>query len=96
MKDAMKNELLEDDPKFETRQYSVQEKEMMLSYMKSFDAFCIGGLVFDCVLRDSVHIENKSYSDGEYLWCEQDMYHLDKYNAAVTDDFFDHVMKNSQ
>lgn len=37
--------------------------------------------------------ENLAYRKDGFLFEENDIYHLKKYNAAVTDEFYNHVMK---
>ena len=66
--------------------------------MSSFEYYGVAGLVYDCVTGEVQFKENGrpyedvAYHDGEFRWCEQDMYHIKRYNAAVTDEFFQKVM----
>lgn len=71
--------------------YDLETKKMLLDYMKSFEADSAGGLVDDCKTGELVLIINCGYEDEEFIWTTQDIYHIEKYNAAVDPDFIAHV-----
>ncbi len=76
-----------------TRKYRKNEKEALLSFMSGCEISAVGGLVIDAVSKEMLHIENLAYKKDDFLFNEMDIYHLKKYDAAVTDEFYDHVMK---
>lgn len=95
MKQALKDPItmLEAQPSsFKRRIYSGEEKKKILNFMRKFDCFAVAGLVYDCVKGDCLGMENLGYTDGEFVWSSQDIYHLEKYDAAVTDQFFSKVL----
>lgn len=83
-----------DDPTaFKTRRYDKQVKSLLIKYMESFEPNSVAGLIDDCRTGEIVFKTNAGYEDGEFIWSTQDIYHLKKYDAAVTDAFIDHVMR---
>ena len=84
--------IFENEPsKFAVKKYNQAEKNDIVSYMKSFEPFAAMGMVVDCVTGKQQKEENVGYTDGEFVWSSQDIYHIEKYNAAVADKFFDKI-----
>lgn len=95
MKHAMKNHITmyEAEPaKFSQCEYTQREKEKLLEYMRGFEFFAVAGMVYDCVTGECTRVENLGYADEEFSWSSQDIYHLEKYNAAVAESFFSKVV----
>ena len=91
MKHAMKDHITMYEPepaRFATRRYTSAEKQKLLQYMRSFEFFAVAGLIYDCVKGNCLREENLGYTDGEYSWSSQDIYHIEQYDAAVTAAFF--------
>lgn len=82
--------------KLDTRTYNAEEKRMIVAYMNSQEPFAAGGTVFDRKINQKIEIEDIGYNDGEYVWSSQDIYDISHYNAAVTDDFIEHVKTKTQ
>lgn len=77
---------------FKTTKYDQEDKRLMLHYMHSGVEPCgVGGFVDDCKTGTIIHQTNCFYDDGEYVWSDQDAYHVLKYDAAVDQGFIDHV-----
>ncbi len=98
MIDAMRNDINEyqkNPADFEVASYSEMEKKKLIEYMSSFELFAVAGLIYDCVLGEQLGDENIGYTDGKYLWTSQDIYHIEKYNAAVTDEFLKIALGNN-
>lgn len=74
-----------------TRNYSEKEKNNLLAYMKAGFPYIAGGYVFDCIKRRETREEDVGYDDGTFSWGSDDIYYIEHYNAAVTDDFLNHV-----
>lgn len=92
---AMKNHItpFEKSPSlFVKKEYSEGEKKKIVSYMLSIEPDTALGLIWDCVAGKEVRKENVGYQDEEFMWTSQDVYHIEKYNAAVTDQFENHVL----
>ena len=77
---------------FAVRAYSASEKGKLLAYMQSFDPYAAAGRITDCVTGERLRKEDVGYTDGTFMWTSQDVYHIDKYNAAVTNGFLERVM----
>lgn len=93
---AMNNSItpFEDNPSgFDRTDYSAEAKKKIVSYMNSIEPDTALGLIWDCVKGEEVRQENVGYEDEKFIWSAQDIYHIDKYNAAVTDEFLDHVLQ---
>ncbi len=91
MQRAMKNliSIYQSNPaRFEVCQYSPDDKERVIKYMQSYAPYAVAGRITDCVTGERLKKEDVGYTDGEYMWTSQDIYHIQKYNAAVTDEFF--------
>ncbi len=81
---------------FPKRDYSPNEKAAVLKYMRNNGELCAaGGFVDDVISGKTVRIEDGGYRDDEYEWSDQDTYHVEKYDAAVTDDFLEHVLQRT-
>ena len=80
---------------FKTEKYAPEIKDMLLRYMRSIKPNSIAGYVDDCKIMKETRIECAGYEDGDYCWNEQDIYHIEKYDAAVKPEFIEHVKKKS-
>ena len=87
MKEAMKTNQQIEAQYTEVMEYSSKEKLNLLKYMRAFEPFAVAGKVYDCRTGERLKTENAGYNDGTYIWTEEDIYHIEKYNAAVTEDF---------
>lgn len=67
--------------------YSNDEKRKLIEYMTKYEDFAVAGRVKDIVENKELQKDNLCYTDGSFVWCTQDIYHIEKYNAAVTEDF---------
>lgn len=95
MRKAMKSKITmyEKNPAgFEVREYGSTEKEQLIAYMHSVEPFAAAGLITDCVTGERLKEEDVGYTDGDYMWTSQDIYHIEKYDAAITDDFYKKVI----
>ena len=96
MKYTMISNLLQDCEKgieIKTRAYTNEEKEKLIDFMKSVEPCAVAGHVYDCIKQEEINIEHVLYENDGFWWTSQDIYHLEKYNAAVTQEFYDKVMK---
>ena len=94
MKNALKNEItqyVDNAAGFDRYSYNEVEKSKLLAYMKSFEPYSVAGLVCDCISGENLSDENLGYTDGEFLWCSQDIYHIEKYNARVSTEFLEKI-----
>ena len=95
MKQAMVSPLtmFEKDPaRFEVRTYEASEKKKILEYMRSFEFFEVAGRVEDCKTGEMLKEENLGFNDGTFIWSSQDIYHLERYDAAACEEFIKKVV----
>lgn len=76
--------------------YSSDVKEKLLAYMRKFkaDAFTSAPVV-DIITGERIREGNNRRTDGKYAWLEDEIYHLDKYNLQLNNDFIEYVLKHS-
>ncbi len=79
----------------ETKKYTEKEKKCILSFFSGCDPFVAGGYIQDAISKEEVHTLNCGYIKDGFIFTDSDIYHLKKYDAAVTDEFYDHVMKGT-
>ena len=83
--------------KFKRMDYSRNEKSLLLHYLKKEGVlFEAGGYVTDVVTEMATQIPDGGYRDDQYEWSTQDIYHIEKYNASVKEDFIAHVKRKMQ
>lgn len=92
-KHAMIDNFGKSDIKMHTRKYTANDKNKILSFMCGCDPVAVGGYVRDAITKEDSRILNIAYIKDDFIFGEKDIYHLKKYDAAVTDEFYDHVMK---
>lgn len=71
----------------------IKEKEIILAYLKKWDT----GIRALKYLRDEITGEFTNedfayYCDGKYDWCTDVIYHFEKYNIKLEDDFIKYVL----
>ena len=71
-----------------------QNKDVILQYLKNFNKECI---VLTCastdfvtgqLLKSSIFV----YNDGVYCWTSEEIYHFEKYDMKLNDDFIQYVL----
>lgn len=78
---------------FKTREYDESLKKSIVKYMESFEPTSVAGYIEDCITGESVMMTNAGFEDAEYRWSSQDIYHIKKYDAAVSEEFIAHIIK---
>lgn len=92
MKYAMKNKLIESETDFDIKKLTAEEKEKVLQYMKSVEDTVISGLIFDCVLKKMIHKDNLGFEKDGFIWTSSDIYHFEKYDAELNDEFYKMIL----
>ena len=68
-------------------------KNKVLQYLKSFNADCAAGMsLVDEVTGETLKSGVNGYNDGEYFWDTRHIYHFEKYNMKLNDDFIKYVL----
>lgn len=70
------------------------DKEKVIAYLKAQKrvAGCPKAAI-DCVTGEEISPSYSVYTDGEYDWCDFLIYHIEKYNVLLPQDFVEHIMK---
>lgn len=71
----------------------ITDKTAICNYCKSFKPYCYTTESFsDKVTGKTVKDGYAGYFDGEYEWYDDWIYHFEKYNLKLNDDFIEHVL----
>lgn len=64
------------------------DKEIVIDYLKSFrhKASCPKAAI-DCITGKEISPSFKVYNDGEYCWADFLIYHIEKYNIRLPQEF---------
>lgn len=73
-------------------EYGVSEKKKVIAYMQSFEPYAVAGQIVDCVTGERLKEADIGYTDGEFRWTSQDVYHIKKYNAAISNEFYKKIV----
>ena len=75
----------------------IDEKNRILKYLKSFEVCAYStAYVFDVVSRNETVLDEVIFTDGEYEWSSSWIYHFEKYNLKLNDDFIAHVLSKEK
>lgn len=71
----------------------VPEKSRILRYLKSFKPDCAAGMTLvDEITGADVDSGVNGFEDGVYYWDTRHIYHFEKYNLKLNDDFVEYVL----
>lgn len=72
------------------------DKVQIIAYLKSQRrvAGCPRAAI-DCVTGKEISPSFSVYTDGEYDWCDFLIYHIEKYNIRLPEDFIEHIMRRA-
>ena len=74
---------------------AINDKDKILEYLKSFDPDCAAGMsLVDEVTGDIIETGVNGYEDDQYYWDTRHIYHFEKYNLKLDDDFIAHVLND--
>ena len=74
----------------------IKNKSQILSYMKSFSepSAYTSQPVIDRFTNQELDKINNAFSDGTYTWYATEIYHFEKYNLKLNNDFIEYVLNN--
>ncbi len=76
--------------------FPICSKETVLSYLKTYpECAFTSAPVKDFFTGKIVYDANNLRTDGIYRWSESEIYHFEKYNLKLNDDFIEYVLKRS-
>ncbi len=71
-------------------------KKQVLDYLKRHGPCSFTSQpVYDKFSGKEVFAADNAHSDGYYTWYESEIYHFDKYNLKLNDDFIQYVLAKS-
>jgi len=74
----------------------IPHKNKILNYLKSFKvAWFTSQRVLDEITNCYVKISDHLYNDKKYEWSGTEIYHFEKYNLVLNEDFVKHVLEQS-
>lgn len=88
---SLNKETYSDFPKQE-----YEHKKAILDYLRGGKLTSIGGIVIDFSTDTWTYIENLEYESGEYYWDTSDIYHFEKYDLKLNDDFVQYVLEQTK
>lgn len=81
----------------QTSAVPVTQKNRILSFMRNAPIIATPSLpVFDRLTGEEVYPANNAHSDGTFTWYESEIYHFEKYNLKLNDDFIRHVLNRPE
>ena len=70
-------------------------KIILLAYMKNAEVKGIRcSSAIDYVKNENTGLSVKKYSDGEFVWTDEMIYHFEKYDLKLSDSFERYVLSN--
>ncbi len=74
----------------------IKGKIKILKYLKSFSSDCAAGMsLVDEITGDSLNTCVCGYEDCKYYWDDREIYHFEKYNLKLNDDFIEYVLNKN-
>ena len=83
-----------DDSLLDNIGHIIENKEKILKYLTKYDADTVlAHSAYDYVAKRNLHDSLMCYSDGTYLWTNEEVYHFSKYNLKLNDTFIKYVLE---
>ena len=105
MKDWKKIKWLVDISEFQSEGLPIAElvtdtpipnKEKVLSYMRNAEELAAAtGIAKDAFTGEIIPEEWLAWGDGRYSWDTRILYHFEKYNLRLPDDFIDYILNET-
>lgn len=74
----------------------IKNKDTILNYLKRFPYSAYTSQpVYDRFSGKEVFSADNAHSDGYYTWYESEIYHFERYNLKLNDDFVEYVLAKS-
>ena len=81
----------------ELSSYAEPVKKTVLQYLKSFEPCSFTSeSVRDIYSKEIVESADNARSDGVYRWYDSEIYHFEKYNLKIDDDFIHYVLNQAK
>lgn len=74
-----------------------EHKDRILAFMRKAPTVAYTSLpVYDRLTGEEAFPADNAHSDGEYTWYESWIYHFEKYNIKLNDDFIQHALSRPE
>lgn len=71
----------------------IPDKQKIIKYLKSFEKSSYTTQpVIDVLTGEKLDFVNDMRSDGVYSWSDSEIYHFEKYNIKLDDNFIEYVL----
>ena len=68
------------------------DKSLIIKYLSSFSRYAVcPRYTIDCVTGETISSCFRVYDDGEYCWPDFLIYHIEKYNIKLPQDFINRI-----
>ncbi len=75
----------------------IQNRNAILEYMKKNEAEAVQARAMtDYVSGAVLHGSVECFTDGKYFWTSEEIYHFEKYNLKLNDDFIQYVLNRPE
>lgn len=75
----------------------IDEKQIILDYLNSFEAEAVQTRAMtDYFTNISLPDSVECFTDGEYIWTSEDVYHFEKYDIELNRDFIEYVLNRPE
>ena len=72
-----------------------ENKEQILNYLKKETFIFVRlDILRDIFTGDTISYENRVLGDNEYVWSDELIYYVEKYNAKLPNEFVNHILKS--
>ena len=72
-------------------------KNAVLEHMKKIEAEVVQARsMMDYISGTTLHDSVECFTDGEYFWTSEEIYHFEKYNLKLNDDFIQYVLNRPE
>lgn len=81
--------------KEQIRDDEIEGKQKILKYLKSFHSDSAAGMsLVDEITGKTQKSGVEGFEDGLFYWDTREIYHFEKYNLELNEDFIQHVLNN--
>lgn len=72
---------------------AIENKNEVLKYLNSFKPFCVAGMSLkDEITGETINLSVNGYEDGEFVWDTREIYHFEKYDLQLEEEFIQHAL----
>ena len=93
---APKDNIIEIQPvQMQRREKPIPEKEMVLSFMRKAKVVSVAPMMYRDKETGERAIEAYCQQAGKYGWTSETLYHFERYNYPLPEDFIEYIRRNA-